>query len=108
MSEPVVTGLSETIQALRDELAQALQASAGEHLRFRMGEVSLELEIAISQGGEMDGGIRFGVVSFGGKKNAAHETTHRLKVALQPVTVDPVDHRGKDILISGWLPGIAE
>lgn len=105
--EDIAAGLAETVQALRVELAAALDAGADQTLRFQMGAVELEVTLAVTREGGIDGGVRFGVVSFGAKGGVSDERTHRLKLSLQPVTV-AADGQTREALISGWLPTPAQ
>jgi Trypsin-co-occurring domain 2 len=107
MDERIAAGLAETVSALRAELAAALVEGADESLRFQLGEAQLEVQLAITKEAGADGGVRFGVVSFGAKGGLSNATTHRLTLSLQPVTVDPAGHT-REALIKGWLPGVAE
>ena len=90
MGDGVAAGLAETIKALRAELTAAMESGANDALRFQLGPVELELTLAITREGGVDGGIRFGVVSFGAKGGISGQNTHHLKLSLQPVI------RGRD------------
>ncbi|MGW0087086.1 trypco2 family protein [Streptomyces sp. NPDC003393] len=85
-SVAVAGGLAETIEALRAELTAAMARGDGHPLRFELGPVDIELALAITREGSGNGGLRFGVVSFGAAGKAAAETTHRLSLTLNPVT----------------------
>ena len=85
MGEGVAAGLAETIKALRSELTAAMESGANDSLRFQLGPVELELTLAITREGGADGGIRFGVVSFGAKGGISGQDTHRVKLSLQPM-----------------------
>ena len=98
MSDGVAAGLAETIKALRSELTAAMESGANDALRFQLGPVELELTLAITREGGVDGGIRFGVISFGAKAGISDQDTHRVKLSLQPVI------RGRD----GESPAPAE
>ena len=90
MSDLIAAGLAETIRALRSELTSAMMSGADERLHFELGEVQLEVTLAITREGSGDAGIRFGVVSFGAKGGLKDETTHHLTLSLQPVVKDAV------------------
>jgi len=85
VAEKVVAGLAETIQALRAELTEAMKSGEGDPLRFQVGPTELELTLAITKEGGADGGVRFGVISFGAKGGLTDLDTHRVKLTLQPV-----------------------
>jgi hypothetical protein len=89
----IAGGLAETIEALRTELTAAMAEGSGKPLQFELGQVNVELTLAIVREGSGSGGLRFGVVSFGAAGKAASETTHRLSLTLSPVAArgdDPV------------------
>lgn len=89
----VAGGLAETIEALRAELTVAMARGSGQALQFELGEVTVELTLAIIREGSGNGALRFGVVSFGAAGKASSETTHRLSLTLNPVAArggDPV------------------
>jgi hypothetical protein len=90
VGDGVAAGLAETIKALRAELTAAMESGANDPLRFQLGPVELELTLAITREGGVDGGIRFGVVSFGAKGGISDQDTHRVKLSLQPLI------RGRD------------
>jgi hypothetical protein len=77
--------LSDAIGALRREVASARLAGVGEPVRFGLGPVELEFELEVKRNGEGEAGVRFGVVTLGGKGSQSSGSTHRLKVTLNPV-----------------------
>lgn len=87
----IAGGLAETIEALRNELTAAMERGSGKPLQFALGQVDVELTLAIIREGSGSGELRFGVVSFGAGGKAASETTHRLSLTLNPVAA-----RGND------------
>jgi len=84
--EPI--GLREAVEALRAELSDSITASAGEQLKFEVGEMELEFEFEIERVAEGAGGIRFWVVELGGKASRTSTTTHRVAIPLRPVSAD--------------------
>ncbi|MFF5090444.1 trypco2 family protein [Streptomyces niveus] len=88
MDDRVAAGLAETIRALRTELTDAMESGHDEALRFELGAVTLEVTLAITNEVSGDGGVRFGVVSFGAKGKIGDDVTHRLSLSLSPVVDD--------------------
>ncbi|MYX04230.1 MULTISPECIES: trypco2 family protein [unclassified Streptomyces] len=88
MDDRVAAGLAETIRALRAELTAAMESGSNESLRFELGEVSLDVTLAITKEASGDAGVRFGVVSFGAKGKLGDDVTHHLSLSLSPVVVD--------------------
>jgi NTP-dependent ternary system trypsin peptidase co-occuring protein len=76
-----VTGLADAIDALRDELGDAMVRGEGAGVRFRVKPVELTVQAVVTKGG--DGKIGWGVVAIGGKLELA--TTQTLKLQLEPV-----------------------
>jgi hypothetical protein len=96
-------GLAAMIQSLRSELQEAVAAGDTSDLQFGLGPIELELEVAVGreQGGE--GGIKFWVVTLGGKASKTFDRTQRIKLTLTPrkrghpeddVYVDRLDELG--------------
>ncbi len=81
-------GLAEAIKGLRAELTAAMTAGAGERVRFELGTVEMEfgLELAKERGGEA--GVKFWVVTLGGKGSSTSGSTHRVTLQLTPKAPD--------------------
>jgi hypothetical protein len=77
--------LASAIEDLRSELLRALEAGIGEKLHFRLKPIELELQVAVTATGAGKGGVKFWVVEFGVEGGAKRETTHKLKLTLEPV-----------------------
>lgn len=77
-------GLADAVQALRAELATAMEESQDEALRFELGPVEMEflLEVQRDVGGEA--GVKFWVVSLGAKGSVSRGSTHRVTLSLTP------------------------
>ena len=77
--------VGEAIEALRQDLTDALQAGHEQKVRFRLGPVELEFEVDVERQGGASGGIKFWVVSAEAKGQLTNKTRHRIKLALQPI-----------------------
>lgn len=77
-------GLADAIRALRAELTTAMAEGTGEALRFELGPVEMEflLEVGREAGGEA--GVKFWVISLGGKGGVSSGSTHRVTLSLTP------------------------
>lgn len=80
--------LSEMIEALRVELAAAAEAGNGQALRFEVGPIELEVEIAVTKTTTGNAGVEFWVVKAGAERERADAVTHRVKVTLSPMRTD--------------------
>ncbi|HSJ74178.1 MAG TPA: trypco2 family protein [Miltoncostaeaceae bacterium] len=88
--------LAEAIRRLREELIAAAAEGAGEDVRFRLGPVELDLEVAATREGGGEAGIRFWPAAIGGRAQTSRARTHRINPSLQPVGAD-----GKDLPVGG-------
>ncbi|MCS6813965.1 MAG: hypothetical protein NZ772_10420 [Cyanobacteria bacterium] len=89
-------GLRETLEALRKELSEAILVSEGKQVRFEVGEIELEFQIAVEKTADGKGGINVWVLELGGSASEKNVTMHRVKIPLKPVWKD-----GKPILTGG-------
>ncbi len=80
--------LAEAVAALRQELTSAMRAGEGERVRFELGTVEMEfgLELAKERGAEA--GVKFWVVTLGGKGSTTSGSTHRVTLQLTPKGAD--------------------
>ncbi|MGX2996530.1 trypco2 family protein [Streptomyces sp. JNUCC 64] len=80
--------LADAITLLRDQIAEAQDriadpAGGGDKgVLFTLGEITLELGLELTGTKGVDGGLRWSVVSLGGKKESSTAGTHRLTVNL--------------------------
>jgi Trypsin-co-occurring domain 2 len=88
VSKEIFADLADTIRALRAQLTSAMSEGTDQALRFDLGELHLEFEVAVTRDASADGGIRFGVISIGGKASLGNEATHRISMTMQPMLVD--------------------
>ncbi|MFF2653912.1 trypco2 family protein [Streptomyces sp. NPDC058045] len=70
------------IRELRDELERAVVASEGEALRFELGEIELEVSVALERAGQAGAKVRFWVVETGAEARAGATSTQRFRLAL--------------------------
>ena len=90
-------GLAETVRALREELAEAVAGGDGQGIRFLVGTVQLEFNVAVRREGGASGKARFWVLEAGADTSYAKETIQKVSLTLEPATADgqPVRvHRG--------------
>ena len=77
--------LATAIRALRHELIEAVAEGEGESVRFALGTVELELQLEVSKEGSGDVGIKFWVISVGGKRTTSSASTHTVRLSLTPI-----------------------
>ncbi|MEU3509028.1 trypco2 family protein [Streptomyces longwoodensis] len=78
--------LATLLAALRSEISRARLDAAGEEVRFRINAIDLELQVAVEKSAEANAGVRFWVVSLGGKGSVKSAETHTIKISLAAET----------------------
>ncbi|MFF0301721.1 trypco2 family protein [Streptomyces sp. NPDC004562] len=78
--------LATLLASLRSEINRARLDSAGQEVRFRINSIDLELQVAVEKSAEANAGVRFWVVSLGGKGGSKSAETHVVKLSLTAET----------------------
>ncbi|MFJ8828116.1 trypco2 family protein [Streptomyces sp. NPDC102467] len=81
---PELIELATVIQELREELERAVATSGSKALRFELGEIELEMSVALDRSGHAGAKVRFWVVETGAETTVGANSTQRIKLALQP------------------------
>jgi Trypsin-co-occurring domain 2 len=76
--------LSVAVSRLREEVWAAVSAAAGEELVFTLGPIELEFQVALTDEGGGEAGVRFWVVSFGAKASRSRGETQTVRFTLTP------------------------
>ncbi|MFC8869756.1 trypco2 family protein [Streptomyces sp. NPDC057148] len=82
--------LADAVTLLRDQIAEAqdrIAAPAGQGNKgvlFTLGEITLDLGLELTGTKGVNGGLRWSVISLGGKKESGHKATHTVTVKLTP------------------------
>ncbi len=76
--------LAELIRQLRGDLALAAWEGEGKELRFELGPIELEFQVAVESARQAGGKARVLVVDIGGDWQRTNSVTHRIKLTLQP------------------------
>jgi hypothetical protein len=84
--------LSEAVNALRVEIAEAVRAGSSEEFRFKLGPIELEFGVEMSRTTGAEAGLRMWVVSAGAKGERTSAATHTVRITLTP--------EGEDIVIA--------
>lgn len=98
-SDPIE--LAAALAALRVELEQAWVDSQAHRVRFRVSEVTLELEAVTRRDRKLGGKVRWWVVEGGADSSTSGEATQTLTLTLQPSlhegsgSPQPLDVHGK-------------
>src|ERR1700730_11473817 len=87
--------VADAIIELRAQLEDAQREGIGKDVRFLARSVEVELAIVFKSEIEGGGGIKAWFLDVSGKGKAADETTHKVKLVLEPVGRD-----GKPTLVS--------
>ncbi|MFE9608052.1 trypco2 family protein [Streptomyces sp. NPDC006012] len=80
--------LSDLLTSLRAEIDRARLAAAGQDVRFRINSIDLELQVAVEKTAEANAGVKFWVVSLGGRGGGRTAQTHTVKLSLAAETHD--------------------
>ncbi|WP_328976616.1 trypco2 family protein [Streptomyces canus] len=89
-AEPGWLDLADAIAMLRDQIAEAQSRTSSPSgpgdrgVLFTLGEITLELGLELTGVQGIDGGLRWSVVSLGGRKESGRRATHTVTVKLQP------------------------
>lgn len=81
--------LSEVIKALRDDLAKAQTQGDGQSVRFNVTNVDIELQTVIEKEASTGAKIKFLVVDADANGKYKNAITHKIKLSLQAVQIDP-------------------
>ncbi|WP_331720546.1 hypothetical protein OG851_43030 (plasmid) [Streptomyces sp. NBC_00161] len=82
--------LADAITLLRDQIAESQRriadpAGAGDKgMEFTLGEITLDLGLELTSAKGVNGGLRWSVISFGGKKESGTKASHTVHVKLTP------------------------
>ncbi|MFD3883045.1 trypco2 family protein [Streptomyces microflavus] len=82
--------LADAITLLRDQVAEAQDriadpAGTGDRgVLFTLGEITLDLGLELTGTKGVNGGLRWSVISLGGKKESGSKATHTVSVKLTP------------------------
>lgn len=80
--------VAEAIKQLRAQLAEAQREGSGKDLRFAVKSVEVELAVVLKSEVEGGVGVKAWFVEASGKTKGADETTHKVKLVLEPVGPD--------------------
>jgi hypothetical protein len=82
--------LADAVALLRTQIAEAQSrltdpsGSGDKGVLFTLGEITVELGLELTGTKGVDGGVRWSVISLGGKKESGTKDTHKLTVKLTP------------------------
>ncbi|WP_327064806.1 hypothetical protein OG500_03105 [Kitasatospora sp. NBC_01250] len=82
--------LADAVSLLRQQIAEAQRRVADptgggdQGVLFTLGEITVELGLELTRSTGVDGGLRWSVISLGGKKERGSTDTHKLTVKLAP------------------------
>ena len=88
--------LGDTIAALRDELASAVERAKDSDIQFPVGPIQLEFQVGVKKTGEGKAGVKFWVVELGAAGSYSAESIQKVTITLQP----PVDRAGQPIKVA--------
>jgi hypothetical protein len=86
--------IAEAISDLRDQLITATSQGENEQIRFRPQSIELELSLVYGTQGGAEAKAGWHIFSLGVKGDASRQSTHRVKLTLDPVKVMPKSGHG--------------
>ena len=89
-------GLVETIDALRSELAAAVEKAQGQEIQFPVGSVQLEFQVGVTWDTEAKAGVKFWVLELGASGSYANESVQKVTLNLEA----PVDAEGRAVKVT--------
>ena len=89
-------GLVETIDALRSELAAAVEKAQGQEIQFPIGSVQLEFQVGVNWDTEAKAGVKFWVLELGASGSYANESVQKVTLNLEA----PVDAEGRAVKVT--------
>lgn len=78
-----------------------MATAEGSDLKFKLGEVTIELEISVERSTSGSGGLKFWVLNAGGEYTRTRESTHRITVPLTPLMANDAPVYTGDSVIPG-------
>jgi hypothetical protein len=87
-SETADLELAQAIAALRGQLEAAMTGGQGHEVRFALNTVVLEAQVQISNEKGVEGGVKFWVVTLGGKAASTASATHTVTLTMTPTGPD--------------------
>ena len=88
MDKSVPIGLSDTLRALRAELAASLRAGIDEAIRFRINLIELELSIGFRKDSVNNADIKAWVLSLGVNSEVENHTMQKIKIQMEVIGPD--------------------
>jgi NTP-dependent ternary system trypsin peptidase co-occuring protein len=88
--------LAETVEALRAELRNAVQAGDDAEIQFPVTGVQVEFHVGVKKTADGKAGLKFWVVELGAGGGYAHESVQKVIVNFGP----PVDRNGTPIKVA--------
>jgi Trypsin-co-occurring domain 2 len=94
-------GLSSALEALREELDDAWQASQGKRVRFRASAITLTVQAVARADTKGGGKLRWWVIEAGADHSTGSEVTHTLELKLKPQLYDEAGNVTGPLDVSG-------
>ena len=92
--------IAQAIRELRAQLVESATEGEGTAIRFVPKSVEVELGISFDVEAEAGGGFKlFSLIDLSGKAKTGNESTHRVKLTLEPISPG-----GKPVLVGDTAP----
>jgi hypothetical protein len=81
-------GLSEAINAVRNELLEAKRLGEGTEMPFDVGDIEIEFSFTLTKERSAQGGVKVWVLEAGASGTSGSATVHKVTVGLSPKSLD--------------------
>ncbi|MGP3921106.1 trypco2 family protein [Nonomuraea sp. 10N515B] len=98
MNESECVPLADYIRALRDQLETAQQEGRARGVKFAVGAVELEFEVAVTKEVDGSGGLKLWVFELGAAGKRSGAQTQRVRM-----TLTPTDEEGRPLSVTDRL-----
>ena len=88
--------IAAVVDEIRTQLVAAADRSAGQAVRFEVGDIELEFGVAVTEADSSSGGVKVWVLNAQGNSTTSFSATHRVKVTLKAQDME----RGESVRIS--------
>ena len=89
-------GLVQTIDALRSELARAIEQAKDQDIQFELRSIQLEFQVGVTWEAGTKAGLKFWVLELGADGNFTKESVQKVTLVLDA----PLDGEGNPIKIT--------
>ncbi|GAA3104293.1 hypothetical protein GCM10010449_29200 [Streptomyces rectiviolaceus] len=76
--------LTTVVDAIRGQLEDSMNRSAGQRIQFELGDIELEFSVTVTEDSRREGSVKVWVLGAGGSQGSSSAAAHRVKLVLKP------------------------